>query len=442
MSDQLQIGAYEVPVRYRPDVCIIGAGPSGVAAAVAAARQGLSVLIVEKYGFSGGATVAGLSGTICGLFSSGKKPEQIVFGFADEFYRLLQARAGVSDPVPFGNTMLVPHDSLKWKETADDLLLANGCTVLYHTCFLKAFTDPGGSITSVLLRGQEGQFAVVPGFVVDASGDAEVVHSVSGATYLGNNGIVQTPTMIFKMGNVDMPAFMALAPSELNSMIAKADQSGHYRLPRHHVYIFPLPNSGEVLCNMTRITNEDGTVPLGIVCEDLTYAEIAGRKQAREYARFLTEQVSAFSKAYICDTGVQVGIRQTRSIVGKEKLMNADVITALKTIHAVAHSAWPIELHSAGEVKIHCLDNDYYEIPFETLIPRHSANLLVAGRCMSAEHEALASARVTAQCFGMGYAVGAACGLVLREKLKTENLNGLMVKEWMKQHHLKNTYEQ
>jgi hypothetical protein len=106
------------------------------------------------------------------------------------------------------------------------------------------------------------------------------------------------------------------------------------------------------------------------------------------------------------------------------------------------HSAWPIELHSAGEVKIHCLDNDYYEIPFETLIPQHSANLLVAGRCMSAEHEALASARVTAQCFGMGYAVGAACGLVLREKLKAENLNGLMVKEWMKQHHLKNTYEQ
>lgn len=442
MTPLLQIGGYEVPVRYRPDVCIIGAGPSGVAAAIAAARLGLSVLLVEKYGFSGGATVAGLSGTICGLFSSGNNPEQIVFGFADEFYQLLQARGGVSKPVKFGNTALVPHDSLKWKETADDLLVTNQCTILYHTHFLKAFTDPAGRITSLLVKGQEGQFAVEPGFVVDASGDAEVVYSVSGATYFGNNGLVQSPTMIFKMGNVDLSAFMTLDPSELNRMIGEADRSGKYRLPRHHVYIFPLPNSGEVLCNMTKITYDNGNIPLGTVSAEMTFAEIAGRKQAREYARFLTEQVSAFQNAYICDTGVQVGIRQTRSIVGKARLMNEDVVNARKNKHAVTYSAWPIELHSAGEVKIHCLDNDYYDIPFETLIPQNAINLLVAGRCMSAEHEALASARVTAQCFGMGYAVGAACGLMLHESIKAKDLDGMMVKEWMKQHHLKNTHEQ
>ena len=98
--------------------------------------------------------------------------------------------------------------------------------------------------------------------------------------------------------------------------------------------------------------------------------------------------------------------------------------------------------HNTEEVKIVQLENDYYDIPFETLIPQHATNYLVAGRCMSAEHEALASARVTAQCFGMGYASGAACGLMLQEKIAAHELSGMMVKEWMKQHNLKSANEQ
>lgn len=441
MKEQFQVNAYEVPVIDKPDVCIIGAGPAGVAAAVAAARLHLSVLIVEKYGFSGGASVAGLSGTICGLFSSGKHPEQIVFGFADEFYTALKHRDGAAKPVKFGNTLLVPHDSVKWKEIADDLLMENKCKILYHTHFLKAFTDQKGRITSLLLKGQEGQFVIKPGFVIDASGDAEVVHSISGPTFLGNKGVVQTPTMIFKMGNVNSSSFLALDPSELNRKIKEASLSGKYQLPRHHVYIFPLPNTGEVLCNMTRITYPDGRIPLGTNSADLTFAEIEGRKQAREYARFLTDQVPAFRNAYLSKTGTQVGIRQSRSIVGKGKLLNDDVAQARKSKHAISFSAWPMEIHNTGEVKIVQLENDFYDIPFETLIPQNATNYLVAGRCMSAEHEALASARVTAQCFGMGYAAGAACGLLLRENMEAFELDGRMVKDWMKQHHLKETHE-
>jgi len=442
MTDLFQVNAYHVPIRYKPDVCIIGAGPSGVSAAIGAARSGLSVLLIEKYGFSGGATVAGLSGTICGLFSSGRNPEQIVFGFADEFYQALKNRKGVTKPVMFGKTLLVPHDSLVWKETADAFLMESGSKILYHTQFLKAFTDNEGRIISLLVQGHEGQFVIQPGVVIDASGDAEVVHSVSGATCLGNKGVVQTPTMIFKMANVDIQAFLKLEAAELNRRVVEANQSGNYRLPRHHVYIFPLPNTGEVLCNMTRITYPDGSIPLGIHSSDLTFAEIEGRKQSREYARFLIEQMGAFSRAYMSDTGVQVGIRQTRSIIGKQTLLNDDVICARKNKNAITFSAWPMEIHGTGEVKIVSLENDFYDIPFETLIPQHAINLLVAGRCMAAEHEALASARVTAQCFGMGYAAGAACGLILNEQIRASELNGVIVKDWMKQKHLKSTHEQ
>jgi hypothetical protein len=435
------VPAYKVPARYTPDVCIIGAGPSGVAAAVAVARLGLSVLIVERYGFCGGATVAGLSGTICGLFSSGRIPEQIVFGFADEFYSALQAREGVSRPVPFGRTLLVPHDSLCWKETADAFLMDNRCMVLFHTQFLQAYSEADGRISWLLLKGPEGQFAVRPRWVIDASGDAEVVHSLSLPTYMGHQGKVQTPTMIFRMANVDMTAFLALDPAELNSMVREADGSGLYRLPRHHVYVFPLPHTGEVLCNMTRITYPDGTIPIGTSATDMTFAEIEGRKQAREYARFLQENVSAFENAYMVETGTQVGIRQTRSVEGVGLLTNEDVIGGRKNKNAITLSAWPIEMHQADKVHIHYLEDDYYDIPFETLIPRGAVNLLVAGRCLSAEHEALASARVTAQCFGMGYGAGAASGLALREGLSAQQLSGQRVREWMKQHHLKNANE-
>lgn len=435
------VDSYNVPVRYEPDVCVIGAGPAGVAAAIAAARLKLSVLLIEKYGFCGGATVAGLSGTICGLFSSGSKPEQIVFGFADEFYSMLQNKHAVVKPVKFGKTLLVPHDSLKWKETADELLAAHNCSILYHTNFLKAYTDDSGRISYLLVKGYEGQYAVKPKMVIDASGDAEVVHSMSLKTTFGNNGQVQTPTMIFKMANVDMDAFLQLDPHDLNAEIETAHLTGQYCLPRHHVYIFPLPNSGEVLCNMTRITYPDGSVPTGIDSTDLTFAETEGRKQAREYAKFLIENIDAFRDAYMSDTGAQVGIRQTRSIAGVARLMNDDVLHAIKNKNAITHSAWPIELHAASGLTIHYPEDDFYDIPFETLIPKNAVNVLVAGRCLSAEHEALASARVTAQCFGMGYAAGAAGGLILKENITATALNGVMVKEWMKENNLKNADE-
>ncbi len=442
MKEQWQIAAYHVPVRYHPDVCVIGAGAAGLAAAVGAARTGLSVLLIEKYGFSGGAAVGGLSGTICGMFSSGSRPQQIVFGFAGEFYAALKQRHGIHPPVRFGNTLLVPHDSNRWKELADDLLLDSNCRVLYHTHFLNALRDDAGRVTGLLVKGQQGQFLIRPKVVIDASGDAELIHTLGEPSFMGKEGVVQTPTMIFKMANVDMEAFLQLNPTELVQKVKEAAHSGNYRLPRHHVYAFPLPNAGEVLCNMTKITYPDGSNPLGTVSEDLTFAEMEGRRQAREYARFLVNEIPAFQKAYLSTTGVHVGIRQTRSIAGKGILLNSDVIQAVKRENAVTLSAWPMEIHNEGEVKIVQLENDHYDIPLETLIPRNAGNYLAAGRCLSAEHEALASARVTAQCFGMGYAAGAAAGLMIKEGLPAIDLDGGMVAHWMKQHKLKNSYEQ
>jgi hypothetical protein len=435
------IPGFNAEVISEPDVCVIGGGAAGLSAAVGAARTGLSVLLIEKYGFCGGATVAGLSGTICGLFSSGNNPEQIVFGFADEFAAKLKEKNGAKEPVKFGRTKLIPHDSFVWKETADRFLSEENIKVLYHSNFIKAFTDDSGKVEALLIRGMEGEFVIKPGYVIDASGDAEVVHSINGKTNLGNNGIVQTPTMIFRLGNINISEFLKIDPEEINAAVRLADNSGEYKLPRHHVYIFPMPNGNEVLCNMTRITYADGRIPIGISSEDMTFAEMEGRKQAREYAEFLKNKFFAFSKSYIVETGTQVGIRQTRSIIGKIVLKNDDVINAKKIKDPVTFSAWPIEAHGAGALKIVYLEDDHYDIPFETLIPNISSNLLAAGRCISAEHEALASARVTAQCFGMGYAAGAACGLMKKEKISSQNLTGTDTADWMRTNKLKTAGE-
>jgi hypothetical protein len=425
--------AFSAPVRAEPDVCVVGGGAAGVAAALGAARSGRRVLLLEKYGFCGGATVAGMSGTICGLYNSGGAARQIVFGFAGEFAAALRARGGLGGPFRFGRTWLAPHDPFCWKETADALLAEAGVSVRFHTIFLKAYAGEDGAVETLLVRGPEGIYAIQPGAVVDASGDAEVVASLGGKTGQGHGGVVQTPTMVFRMGGVDLGLFSKADPGEVEGLVAEAARSGAYRLPRHHVYIFPMPNGAEALCNMTRITLPDGRAPQALSGEDLTWAEIEGRRQVRDYARFLRDRVPGFARAHLVDSGAQVGIRQTRSIVGIDRLSNQDVLSGRKRAGAVSFSAWPIEVHS-GEgtgVAIRYLEDETYDIPFEALVPVAGRNLVTAGRCLSAEHEALASARVTAQCFGMGYAAGAACALLGAEGLASQALPGTDVRAWM-----------
>jgi hypothetical protein len=431
MPEQIQLPPRDVPVVLDCDICVVGAGAAGVAAAVAAGRLGLSVVLVERYGFCGGATVAGLSGTICGLFSSGDDPVQIVHGFAGEFYEHLRARNGAARPFTFGRTKLVPHDSFVWKEVADDLLEAAGVTVLFHTVLADVVRADDGRCTALILLAKEGFVAVKAQCVIDASGDAEVVHRLGHPTTLGQRGVVQAATMVFRVGGVDMRRFEEMELAAVQQQIAAAAASGRYNLPRDHVYLFPMPNDREVLCNMTRVTFPDGSVPLGVRSADLSFAERAGRQQVRAYATFLRENVDAFRDSYLVESGAQIGIRQTRSIVGRTRLANEDVVGARKSPGAVTYSAWPIELHEATGVRIVYLDDRTYDVPFDTLVPASTANVIVAGRCLSADNEALASARVTAQCFGMGYAAGAAGGLLVREQLTFGKISGVAVREWM-----------
>jgi hypothetical protein len=406
----------DLPVIADVDVAVVGAGAAGVAAATVAAEAGASVLVIEKYGFAGGAAVAGMSGTICGMYLAsddlGDGPEQVVHGFTARFADELTVRGGLTAPQRYGKTFTAAHDPLIWRETADALLTAAGVQILFHTQVIDVRVK-AGDYRGLVVASNAGVGTVRAARIVDASGDGAVVARGGGAYRFGADGRIQNPTMFFRLGNVDTEAFRnawgpdTISPGWVTEAIDAAQGVGR-DLPRNKIWIFTTSRPGELLVNATRLTGPEGRMLNVINPADFTLAEIHGRRQVRDYAQFLAETVPGCASAYVVDTGVEAGIRQTRTIDGVLTLRDSDVVGGVKRADSICRSPWPIELHDGRKPKLHWLLDDYYDVPFGTLIPEHGENVIVAGRCLSAEHQALASARVTAQCFEYGHAAGVA----------------------------------
>ena len=178
------------------------------------------------------------------------------------------------------------------------------------------------------------------------------------------------------------------------------------------------------MCTGTRTLGRDGRELNRVVAADGTEAEVMGRRQAAEYARFFKDRLPGCEQSWISQTGVQVGVRQTRQIVGEKKLTTDDVIQHRKDKDAIAISAWPVELHTGTKPRIEWVLDDHYEIPYGCFVPARGENMLVSGRCLSADHVAMASARVTAQCFTYGQAIGHAATIALRDKISPRKIQG------------------
>lgn len=396
----------DVPVVAECDVLVVGGGSAGSAAAIAAANKGAAVVLVEKYGFLGG-TGAMVLDTFYGFFTPGTVERKVVGGVPDLVTRGLDRHGMlIKRPNTYGAGAGYTYDPEVLKVVWDYLLAEAGVRVLLHTNFIDLLMD-GARIGAVIVGSPKGPRAIKAKCIVDASGDAHVAFR-AGAPFedSGALGIAQSLTTTFKMINVDVARATAFPKAEMWSLMQS--ESGNYRLPRKEgsAHITPLPRV--MVTNMTRVAGVDGTD-----VEALSAAEREGRAQALEYVRFLRDKIPGYEQADLGGLSIQIGVRETRRIKGQYWLTREDVLSARKFPDAIAQCGAPIEEHHAsGDTRWEYLpDGETFDIPYRALVPVGVDNLLVAGRCLSASHDAHASVRSIGQCLAMGQAAGTAAAL-------------------------------
>ena len=394
------------------DVLIIGSGSAGATAAITAGRLGASVLLVERYGFMGGISTQVLD-TFYGFYTPGKLAKKVVGGIPDLVVdELFRREMALLRPNTYGAGQGITYDpeSLKfiWETLAKDA----GIQILYHTFVIDAILE-GDRIYGVVAVNKSGLFRLLGEVVIDATGDADIA-AACGTPYEGaQDGPIQALTTTFRLGNVDVERAIQVKKNELHARMQAAIDDGAYRLPRREgsVHITPIP--GMMATNMTRVIGLDPTQ-----AEQLSQAEIEGRKQAFEYARFLRDQIPGYENSFISNLSVQIGIRESRRIFGDYRLTRQDVLNAQKFPDAIAQCGAPIEDHHVGgDTRWEYLpEGETYQIPYRCLLPQNVDGLLVAGRCLSADHDAHASVRSMGQCMAMGQAAGAAAILSKESK--------------------------
>ncbi|NML32211.1 FAD-dependent oxidoreductase [Paraburkholderia antibiotica] len=403
-QDFLSEPARSIPIRYRPDVLVVGGGPAGIAAATAAARSGASVLICERNGYLGGALTMVTLGSICGLYAV--SPEHItpvVRGIGAEIAERLHTYGGTSGPMRWLETASLPYDPNSFKLVADDLTAESGVELAFH-CSAVAVTREDARVTGVIFEGVDGRWACMASSIIDCTGDGTVA-ALAGAGFEHDVPNGQAPTTMFRFGGVDVERARQISRPELHACLERAVASG-LSLPRTAGGAFSnQPHSMHL--NITRILR-DGVPPNTLDTRELSAAEVEGRRQLRAYLQAFREFVPGYEGCFIADIGASIGVRESRRVMGDYRLTLDDVLHEGRFEDAIACSAWPVEEHGAGRGTrwVFLAPGTYYQIPLRTMLPEGIEGLLVAGRCASASHDAHASMRVAGVCFAMGEAAG------------------------------------
>lgn len=404
------------PVLRDTDVVVLSGGPAGIAAATCAARHGARVTLVERYGFLGGMGTAAMVTNFCGLHvMRGDRFERVVRGVADDILATLERLDGLGPVRPvLGRTAAQCYDNAVYKCAADELVRRAGVDVLFHTLAVGVLGD-AGKIDTLFIETKSGRAALRARVFVDCSGDADLVTWAGLPVEKGGeHGELAYPTMMFRIGNVD-DALAVTGKARLRELMDAAEANGEMTFPRRAAWINPQPHAREWRANVTQIAREGRAVD-GTDHADLSFGEQEGRLQAIQFFSFLKRRVPGFADSYLLELAPQVGIRETRRIGALHQLTKDEVLGATDFEDAIGVNPWPLEQHVLGDVKWQFLEGrGYCQIPFRSLLPRGTRNVLAAGRCAGATHEAQSSLRVSGPCFVMGQAAGTAAAMAARE---------------------------
>ena len=423
----------EIPVIADVDVCVIGGGPGGLPAAIAAARQGANTLLLEMQGFLGGMATAGLIGPILGHTGS-RASNPVVGGIPQEICERMaqigEAREWERAVKEWG----VAFNPEGLKIIADRMVHESGVQVLLHTFFVDSVVRDG-RLTHVIIESKSGRQAVTARVFVDATGDADVAHRAGAQCTKGRpaDGKPMSMGTIFRIGGAD-----TLTDEVKQAAMAKVREAvGAGELNLYNVGMGGSGSTirpGEATVNTTRFGGDCTDV------EDLTEGEFATRELTWRVVN-TWQSVPGAEGLYLIATPAHVGLRESRQLVGDYRLTGADVVAASKFDDSVARCGYWIDIHcprglvDGGDVhlcSVNCTkqdcymlteyadqlpdemyppDGDWFDIPYRSLVPTEIDGLLVSGRCISADHQAMAAMRVMAPCMAIGEAAGTAAAM-------------------------------
>ncbi|MFH1454547.1 MAG: FAD-dependent oxidoreductase [Armatimonadota bacterium] len=397
-------------------IIVCGGGPAGVSAAIAAARGGAEVLLIEKYGFLGGMATSALVQPWMGYYSGDVK---VIGGIFDEIVIELKKYGAFKQSEHLGNVHYC-FDPEILKKVLQDVCLKAGVRILYHS-FVAGIKIENNKIKGVYVENKQCRKFYEADYFIDCTGDADIAH-FAGAPYekgRQKDGLMQPVTLNFRLDNVDVKRMPSR--EEINEKYLQLKKEGKIDNPRENVLWFDTPYDGSIHFNTTRVNNIDGTK-----AEDLTLAEIVSHKQMMQVYLFLKENIPGFENSFIAASGPAIGVRETRRITGDYVLTEDDVLSGKKFDDGIASGCYAIDIHNpegGGTVIKKVPEGSYYNIPYRCLLPGGVDNLIVAGRPVSTTHEAHSSVRIQACCYAMGQAAGTGASLCEKENKSFRELD-------------------
>ena len=411
------------------DLIVMGAGSAGASAAIAAARSGSKVLVIDRLPFIGGTSTAVLD-TFYGFYTPGEQAKKIVGGIPDDVIDGLKSFGSmVERPNTYGAGTGVTYNPEHLKVVWESLLIKSGAKILLHA-LLQQVSVKDGRVKELTLATRAGLSSVTGDFFIDATGDADL-SNYAGFEYekAGEISPAQTLTTTFKMVNVDLAERKKIKKEQLHELMQDAADNG-YELPRREGsdHITPVANTTATVMTRLDSVRKNSNGEIESVLDDpffLTDSEIAGRRQASEYARFLVDKVPGYKDSSLYGFSTLIGVRETRRVYGDYRVTKSDVLEAKQFDDQVALCGAPIEDHHSGDGTnwIYLPDGSAVGIPLRSLIVKDSVNTMVIGRCFSASHDAHASIRSMAQCMAMGVAAGVAGSIALANKKEIREVN-------------------
>lgn len=403
------------------DLIVIGGGQAGCSAALAAARQGISVLLCEASGSLGGAATVALVNPYMkyatAVEEDGKmRRVELCGGIFREIHEALE-NDEIYGYTGKGTTF---HEETM-KMIYDRKMREAGVTVLFHAK-LCGVEREGRLVTGVTFATVGGNLTFSADSYIDATGDAVAFTLAGSPCHVGRetDNLCQPMTLCFRLGNVDLDLYQK-TKGEIDPLYKKMQAEGKIRNPREDVLIFPTRIPGVLHFNTTRIVKLDPTDPF-----DRSRAEMLAREQVVEMFHFLRENFEAFRHADLLFTASEIGVRESRMIDARHILCAEDLIAGTKFPDAIAAGNYDMDIHSpdgTGTSHHWFPEGFWYTIPYRSLLPRDLDNMAVAGRAVGATHEAQAAVRIMPICSCMGEAAGIAAAIAREDNVRIADVD-------------------